>query len=157
MEKLSGRLLLLCIFLLISGCLLVCLGWIMKATYCLLRYNPELMLDVVNLNMPCFYFEITENHTHGCIWCGYSHLIRRLTDSSWSETSEDIFICFSFAFCFLDFFLAVAFICVWALFNEMAERKQTLVWPCTPTGTQYGENGPRLGDEVLLWGSREAQ
>ena len=30
----------------------------------------------------------------------------------------------------------------------MTERKQTLVWPCAPTGTQYGENGPRLGDEV---------
>ena len=46
-------------FLLMFEWLLVCLGWIMKATYCLLRYNPELMLDVVNLNMPCFYCEIS--------------------------------------------------------------------------------------------------
>ena len=46
-------------FLLISGYLLVCLGWMMKATCCLLIYNLEPMLDVVNLNMPCFYCEIS--------------------------------------------------------------------------------------------------
>ena len=45
-------------FLLISGYLLVCLGWMMKATCCLLIYNLELMFAIVDLNAPCFYSEI---------------------------------------------------------------------------------------------------
>ena len=42
-------------FLLIFGYLLFCLRWIMKATCCLLRYNPEFIPAIVNLNMFCFY------------------------------------------------------------------------------------------------------
>ena len=60
----------------------VCLGWIMKATYCLLRYDPKLMFEVVNLNMPCFYCEIFHNHANSCIYCVYSHLIGGLTGGS---------------------------------------------------------------------------
>ena len=62
--------------------LLVCLGWIMKATCCLLRYDPKLMFEVVNLNMPCFYCEIFHNHANSCICCVYSHLIGGLTGGS---------------------------------------------------------------------------
>ena len=62
--------------------LLVCLGWIMKATCCLLRYDPKLMFEVVNLNMPCFYYEIFHNHANSCICCVYSHLIGGLTGGS---------------------------------------------------------------------------
>ena len=74
-------------FLLIFECCLVCLGWIMKATCCLLRYNLELMFDIVNLSISCLYCEIPKNHANICIWCCFSHLIRGLTDDPWSEAS----------------------------------------------------------------------
>ena len=74
--------------------LFVCLGWIMEATCCLLIYDPELMFDVIDLNMHCFCYEIIHNPAHSYIWCVYSHLIGRLTYDPWSEASfEDIFIC----------------------------------------------------------------
>ena len=41
--------------LLIFGYLLFCLGWIMKATCCLLRYDPEFILAIVNFNRFCLY------------------------------------------------------------------------------------------------------
>ena len=37
---------LLCL-LLIFEYSLICLGWIMKATYCLLRYNPAFMFAII--------------------------------------------------------------------------------------------------------------
>ena len=67
-------------FLLISGYLLVCLGWMMKATCYLLIYNLEPMLDVVNLNMPCFYCEISRESCPWLYLMCLSHLTRRLTD-----------------------------------------------------------------------------
>ena len=53
---------LLCL-LLIFEYSLICLGWIMKATCCLLRYNPALMFAIVNLSMPCLHCE----NAHSCI------------------------------------------------------------------------------------------
>ena len=93
-------------FLLISGYLLVCLGWMMKATCCLLIYNLELMLAVVDLNVPCLRYEIPNNPSNICIWCYFSHLRRRFTDDSWCEAPfEDIFICFFYALFSLHFSL----------------------------------------------------
>ena len=54
-------------FLLMFECLLVCLGWIMKATCCLLRYNPESMSVFVNLGVPCLCYEIPKNPSNICI------------------------------------------------------------------------------------------
>ena len=43
--------------------LLICLGWIMKATYCLLKHNHTYMFTTVNLSMLCSYCE----NAHSCI------------------------------------------------------------------------------------------
>ena len=89
-------------FLLMFEWLLVCLGWIMKATYCLLRYNPELMLDVVNLNMPCFCCEIPRESCQWLYLMCLTHLTRRLTDGLWSEASfEDVLIFYALFLLFL--------------------------------------------------------
>ena len=51
-------------------CLRVCWfawGWIMEATCCLLIYDPELMFDVVDLNMHCFCYEMLHNPAHSYI------------------------------------------------------------------------------------------
>ena len=78
--------------LLIFEYLLICLGWIMKATYCLLKHNLACMFTTVNLSMFCSYCE----NGHSCIWCYFSHLNqRRFTDNSWCEAFfEDLFTCF---------------------------------------------------------------
>ena len=49
--------------LLIFEYLLICLGWIMKATYCLLKHNLAYMFTTVNLSMFCSYCE----NGHSCI------------------------------------------------------------------------------------------
>ena len=53
---------LLCL-LLIFEYLLICLGWIMEATYCLLKHNLAYMFTTVNLSMFCSYCE----NGHSCI------------------------------------------------------------------------------------------
>ena len=42
------------------------LGWIMKATG-LLRYNPAFMFTIVNLSVPCLYYE----NAYSCIGDGF--------------------------------------------------------------------------------------
>ena len=99
-----GSLLSLCIFLLIFFIFVVLLG---MDCY-LLRYNPEFMLVVVHLNMLCFYcdYEMPENPSNICIWCCFSHLIRRFTDDSRCEASfEDLSICFLLCSIFMHFSL----------------------------------------------------
>lgn len=92
-------------FLLIFEYLLVCLGQIMKATCCLLKYNSE----PVNLTLLCLNCEIPKNHVNSCIWRGLSHLIRRLMNGPWSGASfVEYLYSFSFMLCFHVFFLVVA-------------------------------------------------
>ena len=107
---------LLCL-LLIFECCLICLGWIMKATCCLLRYTLELMFDIVNLSMLCLCCETPKDYTHGCTWCGFSHLIREPTNDPWSEVSESyLFIYLFYSFSFVLYFSI--FLCFRYLFME---------------------------------------
>ena len=117
-----------------SEYLSVCLGWIMKATCCLLRCNFELMFDAINFNMPCFYCEILHNHAKGCTWYCYSHLIRWLTNDPWSET-------------FWGFFVLLVFLLRFVSMNS------SLMWPLSASGPLskqwQWEFKPRFGRALL--------
>ena len=92
-------LLIIPLYMLLNVCWFVWGGW-WRSPDCLSKHDPEFPF-IVNLSLLCPYCEIPKDYIHGCIWCGFSHLIRGLTNHSGSEAFEVSFISsFSFVLCF---------------------------------------------------------
>ena len=94
-----------------------------KATHCLLEFDPESLFAIANLTLFCLYCEMLKNHVNNYSCHSLSHLISRLTDDPWNEASLDdlfnfilfLFIYF-FVFCFHGYLPIFIFLYSWYIF-----------------------------------------